>query len=52
MQERPKTLSEIEEECRRFAAESGDPEISRILRQAADDLERHARKIASAPTQH
>ena len=47
MPERQKTLAEIQEECRRFAAETGDPEASRILRRAADDLERHERQIAT-----
>jgi hypothetical protein len=40
MSERPKTLAEIQEECRRFAAEIGIPDVARILSRAADDLER------------
>jgi hypothetical protein len=31
----------LQEECRRFAAETGDPEVSRILHGTADDLERY-----------
>jgi len=42
----PKTLREIQEECRRFAAEIGDPKAARILSRAADDLERHAQESA------
>jgi hypothetical protein len=41
MTERSKTITEIQEDCRRFAAETGDREVSRILSRAADDLERH-----------
>jgi hypothetical protein len=52
MQQRPKTLAEIQEECRRFAAEARDPEASRILNRAADDLERHARQRVDIPTRH
>jgi hypothetical protein len=44
MPERSKTLSEIQEECRRFAAETDDPQVCRILCRAADDLEQHARQ--------
>jgi hypothetical protein len=47
--EGPKTLKEIEEECRRFAAEIGDPKVSRILSRLADDLKRHLGKAGSAP---
>jgi len=52
MPERLKTLAEIQEESRRFAAEIGDPEVARILSRAADDLERHARQTAGAQTKH
>jgi hypothetical protein len=47
MPQRQKTLAEIQEECRRFGAETGDPELSRILRRAADDLARHERQLAT-----
>jgi hypothetical protein len=47
MPERPKTIAEIQEECRRLAAEIGDPKVSRILCRLADDLERHAGKTAA-----
>jgi hypothetical protein len=40
MTERPKTLAEIQEECRRFAAETSDQKVARILSRAADDLGR------------
>jgi hypothetical protein len=53
MQERsPKTLAEIQEECRRFAAEVSDQKASRILSQAADELERYAKETrpGNAPT--
>jgi hypothetical protein len=54
MPERQKTVAEIQKECRRFAAETGDPEVSRILCQAADDLERYARlsQAKGDPTKH
>jgi hypothetical protein len=42
--ERPKTLAEIQEECRRFAAEACDPKVAQILSRAADDLERYVRE--------
>ena len=42
--DRPKTLAEIQEECRRFAAEIGDSEAAWILGRTADDLERHVRE--------
>jgi hypothetical protein len=44
MTERPKTLPEIQKECRRLAAEIGDPKVAEILRSLADDLERHVGK--------
>lgn len=49
-----KTLAEIQEECRRFAAETGDPEASRILSRAADELERHGwqSQTGGAATKH
>jgi N-acetylglucosamine kinase-like BadF-type ATPase len=50
MSERQKTLAEIQKECRRFAAEIGNPEASRILSRAADDLERHVRQSQTEST--
>jgi hypothetical protein len=44
MPEREKTLADIQDECRRFAGETDDPEVSRILCRAADDLEPYARQ--------
>jgi hypothetical protein len=54
MTKRQKTLAEIREECRRFAAETGDPEVSRILYRAADGLERYARlgRVEGDATKH
>jgi hypothetical protein len=52
MPERPKTLTEMQEECRRFAAETGCSEVSRILSRVADDLERQARQTESGQTRH
>jgi hypothetical protein len=46
MTERVKTLAEIQEECRRFAAEVGDKTLALILYRAAYDLEQHARQAA------
>jgi hypothetical protein len=42
MPKQPKTLSDFQQECRRLAAQVGDPVASRILSRAADDLERLA----------
>jgi hypothetical protein len=44
MQEHPKTLAEIQEDCRRFAAEIGDTTLALILYRAAHDLEQYVRK--------
>jgi hypothetical protein len=44
MPESQKTLTEMQAECRRFAAQIGDPEVSRILCRAADDLEQYSGK--------
>jgi hypothetical protein len=52
MPERPKTLTEMQEECRRFAAETGCSEVSRILSRVADDLARQARQTGSGQTRH
>jgi hypothetical protein len=46
MTEHPKTLAEIQEECRRFAAEIGDTTLALILYRAAHDLEQLARQAA------
>jgi hypothetical protein len=50
MTECPKTLAEIQEDCRRFAAELaqfGDKKtLALILYRAAYDLEQHARQAA------
>jgi hypothetical protein len=54
MPDHPKTVFEIQEECRRFAAETDDTDVSQILAQAADDLEQIVRKTRSeaVPTKH
>jgi hypothetical protein len=44
MTENSKTLAEIQEDCRRFAAEIGDTTLALILYRAAHDLEQYARK--------
>jgi hypothetical protein len=48
MSERLKTLAEIQADCRRLAAEIGDPKVSLILSRLADDLERHAGESRAA----
>jgi hypothetical protein len=44
MTEHSKTLAEIQEDCRRFADEVGNPVVALILYRAAYDLEQHVRK--------
>jgi hypothetical protein len=43
MTEHSKTLAEIQEDCRRFAAEIGDTTLALILYRAAHDLEQYVR---------
>jgi phosphoribosylamine-glycine ligase len=43
MPENQRTIPEIQELCRRFAARIGDPEASRILYELAEELEEYAR---------
>ena len=54
MTERPKTLAEIQEDCRRFADEAGNPVTALILWRAAYDLHQLARKgqTETVPTRH
>ena len=54
MPESQEILMELQAEFRRFAAEVGDPEASRILYRLADDIERHARErgLSSVRTLH
>jgi hypothetical protein len=54
MPERSKTLAEIQEECRRFASETDDPRVSRILIRTAEAIEQHALQNHpdSVPTKH
>jgi hypothetical protein len=40
---------EVQEECRRFASEIGDPKVSRILSRAADDLSGTPKESLGAP---
>jgi hypothetical protein len=49
MTECSKTLAEIQEDCRRFADEVGNPGIALILYRAAFDLEQYIRKSAVGP---
>jgi len=44
MTERPKTLAEIQENCRRLADEIRDPDVAIILYRAAHDLLQCVRK--------
>jgi hypothetical protein len=42
-------LAEIQEDCRRFADEVGNPVVALILYRAAHDLEQHVRESPAVP---
>lgn len=47
-----KTISEIKEDCRRFADEIGDKALALILHRAAYDLEMHIQREAQFAKLH